>query len=371
VAKFVVICVQRYKKMEQSLIVNLQSSIENWAATLEERDGKVVILCDGDVDGLGAGVVLWNFLERSGIEASRLVSMHTPKGTNPFTPQVREMVRAHNPAALAVLDLGIQKFALVPPGVPALLVDHHRPADAPDGALAISGYGWDVVPTSSLLTYLVCSRNEAKIRDKAWVAAIGNLGDLGPDDPTMTAAIKEQKQKYIREATSLLNAAKRCSNPDLATPAAFRALRDAASARELVESETPDLTLLREFKAEVTRELNEAKRAAPRFSKTENIALLRFDSPARVHPLLAQSWRGRLPKYVVMAANGGYMPGKVAFSIRTNVADANLLDLLARHGEALENAGAEYGHGHDKATGGLLSDANFARLLQSMGFSDL
>lgn len=345
-------------------LAEAQRRFETFVADLPEQ-GRIAILCDGDVDGLGAGTVLWHYLERSGIDPARLVALHVPKGGNAFSPAVSQLVAGTKPAALFVLDLGIRDYAIVP-GIPTLLVDHHRPEGVPPDSLALTGYLWRPVPTSSLLTFLLCNR-DGRVQDRAWAATIGNLGDLGPEHPAMQAAIKEQKQKYIREATSLLNAAKRSSDPDRATPAAFRALRDAPSARAIVEEDNEDLRLLREYKAEVQAALNEAKRVAPRFSKTEPVVLLRFDSPARVHPLLAQSWRGRLPKYIVIAANGGYMPGRVSFSARTNL-EVNLLDFLARHGQQLEGVENEYGHGHDKATGGTLSAANFERLLASMGF---
>jgi hypothetical protein len=121
------------------------------------------------------------------------------------------------------------------------------------------------------------------------------------------------------------------------------------------------------LREQVRSELSEARRVGPKFSKTEPIAMIRYDSPARVQPLLAQSWRGRLPKYVVMAVNAGYMPGRTNSSLRTN-ADINLLDLLARHGAALGIDEPEYGLGHDKATGGSLPTPMFEKLLASMGF---
>jgi single-stranded-DNA-specific exonuclease len=355
---------QPYSPGDYPELVEARANFEEFIAGLPAT-GSLVILCDGDVDGLGAGVVLWHLLEQRGFNSERLKSLHPPKGSNAFTPAMRAAVQALQPVALFILDLGITGFDIAP-GVPVLLIDHHRPEGQPPGSIVITGYRWRPVPTSSLLTFLLCnSRNE--VNSKAWIAAIGNLGDLGPDHPLMQQAIKEQKQKYIREATSLLNSAKRSSDPDKAIPAAFRAMRDAPSARAIVESSSEDLEILRHFKLEVTAELNEAKRVAPKFSKTEKVALLRFDSPARVHPLLAQSWRGRLPKYIVMAANGGFLPGKVSFSLRTNL-EVNLLDFLARHGQHLEGVENEYGHGHDKATGGTLSAANFTLLLESMGF---
>ncbi len=359
--------------MEEKLIVSpagypelavAQASFERFV-NLIPADGKVVILCDGDVDGLGAGSILWTYLVRNGLPESRLLAMHTPKGANAFSAEVSRLVVQAAPAALFVLDLGILDYTIAP-GVPALLVDHHRPAGEPPGSTVLTGYQWRPVPTTSLLTYLLCNTNQA-VADRAWVAAIGNLGDLGPEHPELAQAAREQKQKYVREATSLLNSAKRSSDPDRAVPAAFAALRNALTARELVEADSEEVRLLRAFKTKVQAELAAAKRSAPSFSRTENVALLRFDSPARVHPLLAQSWRGRLPKYIVIAANNGYLPGKVNFSARTNL-DLNLLDFLARHGQQLEGVENEYGHGHDKASGGALSFANFDRLLNSMGF---
>ncbi len=342
-----------------------RTSFEKFIAQISDT-GPILILCDGDVDGLGAGVILWELLEKRGVKASRLKNIHAPKGSNAFIPAVRDRIMAQKPAALFILDLGITRFDIAP-GVKILLVDHHRLEGQPPDSRVITGYQWRPVPTSSLLTFLLCNGQDEVIGE-AWKAAIGNLGDLGPEHPLLQQAVKEQKQKYIREATSLLNTAKRCSDPDTAIPAAFRAFLEAPSAKAVVEDESEDLKLLRHFKQEVQAELNEAKRVAPKFSATEKVALLRFDSPARVHPLLAQSWRGRLPKYMVMAANGGFLPGKVSFSMRTNL-DVNLLDFLARHGEKLKGVENEFGHGHDKATGGTLSNENFDRLLESMGFA--
>ncbi len=347
-------------------LIEARASFETFIAQLPDC-GRIAILCDGDVDGLGAGVVLWHLLERRGFKPEQLKNLHTPKGSNAFTPVMGDTIMALHPVGLFVLDLGISKFDIAP-CVPVLLVDHHRPEGQPPGSTSITGYQWRPVPTSSLLTFLLCN-GHGEVHHHAWKAAIGNLGDLGPDHPAMQQAIKEQKQKYIREATSLLNAAKRSSDPDIAIPAAFRAMLEAPSARAIVEGESEDLALLRHFKLEVQAELNEAKRVAPKFSQTEKVALLWFDSPARVHPLLAQSWRGRLPKYIVMAANGGFLPDRVSFSLRTNL-EINLLDFLARHGQQLEGVENEYGHGHDKATGGTLSKVNFKRLLESMGFAE-
>lgn len=341
-----------------------QSQFESFVATLEPTK-PIVILCDGNVDGLGAATVLWQYLHRHGFDEQNLQVLQPGKGENAFSVATGEIVAKLQPAALFVQDLGIRDQEIVP-GVPTLFVDHHRPEGEPLNAVVLTGYRWRPVPTSSLLSYLLCN-GQGEVRDKAWVAAIGNLGDLGPEQAELQAATREQKQKWLREATTLLNVAKRSSQPQAGCAAAFRILNMANSARAIVESETADLKLLRELKIEVQTELNEAKRVAPKFSKTEKVALLHFNSPARVHPLLAQSWRGRLKDFVVIAANSGYLPGKVAFSMRTDVA-INLLDFLRRKAPGLEDEESEYGHGHDKATGGVITIASWERLVAALGF---
>ncbi len=342
-----------------------QAEFEAFVQAIDPKK-RVVILCDGDVDGLGAATVLYHFLQKGNFAQNQLVVTQPGKGENAFSATTGQKVAALEPIALFVLDLGIRDQEIVP-GVPTLFIDHHRPEGEPPNSVVLTGYKWQPVPTSSLLTFLICNKNGV-VSSKAWVAAIGNLGDLGPEQAEMQAAIKEQKQKWLREATSLLNAAKRSSSPDEGCAAAFRALNSATTARELVEGDSPDLTLLRELKSEVQTELEQARRAAPKFSKTEKVAIVRFDSPARIHPLIAQSWRGRLKDYVVLAANGGYLPGKVAFSARTNL-DVNLLDFLRDKSPGLEDEESEYAHGHDKATGGVISDHNWHRLTSALGFS--
>jgi len=323
---------------------------------------RTTILCDGDVDGLGAGVVLWHYLTRRGIDAENIGVFQPEKGENAFTPTTRGYVARSHPRALFVLDLGVSERQIVHE-VPTLFVDHHKPTGEPKDAVIVSGYTWDPVPTSSLLTYLLCSAH-GEMADKAWVAAMGNLGDLGPDYPELKEAAKAQKMKWLREATTILNAAKRSSRYPLGT--AFEVLRDAESAQQIAEGTSPGIALLKECRAEVKAALEEAKRLAPRFSKSAKVALFEFSDPNRIHPLLAQSWHGRLPKFIVIAANHGFLPGRVAFSARTS-SGANILEFLARHRTAVPQE-KEYGYGHDQAAGGVVSEEGWERLKAEMGF---
>jgi len=97
------------------------------------------------------------------------------------------------------------------------------------------------------------------------------------------------------------------------------------------------------------------------------VALVRVKSPCQVHPLVAQIWRTRLPKYVVLVGNEGYVSGYVAFSTRS-ASDASLLDLLSK--VEVDVAEGYFGYGHDQAIGGLLPVPSWNQVLQYLGFPD-
>jgi single-stranded-DNA-specific exonuclease len=84
-----------------------------------------------------------------------------------------------------------------------------------------------------------------------------------------------------------------------------------------------------------------------------------------VHPLIAQIWRTRLPKYIVIAANDAYIPGRVNFSARA-AEGTNVLSFL--RSIELSGGDGQYGHGHDQASGGSLPVGLWHELLEKLGF---
>ena len=246
--------------------------------------------------------------------------------------------------------------------MPTCFIDHHHPEGCPPGDTLISAYTWNPIPNTSLLVYdLLLPRVD--VSDLDWIAAIGALSDLGDKAPfeLVDQAKKKYTAKYLREATSLVNASRRASdyNPE----AAARALLSHDSPRALVESASADVEFLRTAREEVKGALEEARKAAPTFAG--QVALVRLNTPCQVHPLIAQSWRTRLPKYIVIVANEGYMPGRINFSARA-MADKNVLEFL--RGFDLGEGEGHFGHGHDQASGGSLPVARWNLLLEKMGF---
>lgn len=321
---------------------------------------RVVILHDFDADGVTAGVVLQLALTSRGFENVQRVI--PTRERDAWADANRALVKAANPEALFVLDLGSRDEPLVE-DIPCCFIDHHRPNGVPPGALLISAYTWDPIPNTSLMVYDLCA-SIANVEHLDWIAAIGVLSDLGEKAPfPLLASVKQRyAMSDLKEATALINAARRAS--DYRPEIAANALVMHATPRELVRSDSADVASLRAAREEVQRELAEAKKAAPKFSG--NVALVRVRSRCQVHPVIAQIWRTRLPKYIVIVANDGYLPGRVNFSMRSS-SGVNLLDFLG--GIDLGEGEGSYARGHDQATGGSLPVERWNLLLEKLGFS--
>ena len=294
------------------LEVEWEAAARLFAAFLDKVPpiARAVGLYDVDADGIAAGVVWQRMLERLGFQPQGVLP---DRDRNAWTPANRAKVEALCPEALWVLDLGSQCQSVVP-AVPTCFIDHHHPEGVPPGATLISAYTWDPVPNTSWMMWEI-GQSMAPLDDLDWIAVLGTLSDLGEKAPwdQIVLAKKRYGAKWLKEATVLVNAARRASlfQPETAA----RALLQHESPRSFVESTSPEVQALRTARLEVAAALQEAKKAAPLFAG--NTALLRVCTPCQVHPLIAQIWRSRLAaKYLVICANEGYLPGTVNFSAR-------------------------------------------------------
>lgn len=347
--------------MESERPLEFVAALEDFKGFLQNLQPMThtTVLCHSDADGVAAGSILYRTLQRLGF--SSLTLLVTGKGANAYTPQTKQRVAHAHPAALFVLDLGCLSEPVLP-DVPTCFIDHHRPLGVPPEGVLISSYTWQPIPNAALLVYWLCCEVTPS-EDMLWVAAIGTLSDLGDKAPfaIIPQAKQTYKAKWLREATSLVNAGRRSASGDAET--ALQAILAAQHPREIAEGASPEARRLAEYRREVTAALEEAKKAAPKFSGP--VALVRVNSPCQVHPLVAQIWRTRLPKYMVLVGNEGYIPGYVAFSMRT-ASEVNLLDLLS--GVEVDVAEGYLGYGHDQATGGLLPTSSWNQLLAHLGF---
>jgi single-stranded-DNA-specific exonuclease len=273
-----------------------------------------------DADGLAAGAIALRARGEAAAAAVLLGRGQTPFGPKPPLPA----------GSVAVLDWGIRPLER-----PGVLVDHHAPEAQPaEGQVVVSGYAErPETSTAPLVRRLLPD-------EPAWLAAVGAFGDLG-DAAFSLPECAGVRPGPIRRLVPLVNAPRRLGDGPV---------RDALAL--LVESEAPEaafddsrITLLDEARHAWRCELERVGRTAPRVA--DDVALIRFSSPAQVHPLVATQWQRRLAPRVVIAANDGYLPGRVNFSLRGGSGD---LRRMLR--DALPEATGEFAHGHDCATGG-------------------
>ncbi len=323
-----------------------------------EPGAPVVVASHNDADGLSAATILARALEG----ASRPVRTRIlGRGENPWSDAFRAELAADRPGGLIVSDLGTRQGAILP-GLPTIVIDHHVPTGTPGGATLISGHALDPIPTTSLLAYWAAGAI-GPTDDLLWLAAIGLIGDMadGAGFPEMGEARGRYGITALRAAVSLLNAPRRSASGDPGPALAL--LMTANGPKEITRGDRPEAEALRAAKAEVSAALAAGKRVGPKVQ--DGVALVRFDTPCQIHPLLAQTWRGRLKNEVVLAANAGYRPGWVHFAARS-ARDVDLIDFLARH--APPGADENYGSGHAAASGGALRPADWNIFVRGLGF---
>ena len=165
----------------------------------------------------------------------------------------------------------------------------------------------------------------------------------------------------LRDATALVNAPRRSASAD-ATPALDLLLK-CSGPKEVLSGAHPETALLLAARAEVQATLAEARRVAPRVNG--DVAIIPIDTPCQVHPLVAQTWSGRLRDRIVLAANTGFREGWVHFAARSAAA-RDLPAFLADH--APPGADARYGSGHRRASGGALRAADWNAFVRGLGF---
>ncbi len=344
-------------------------------------DRHTVVLCHFDADGLAAGALFGRGLPLVG--AGRVTVVPSGRDESAFTGAARERLRALQPDALVVTDLGVDAAGTLegdvgPLGgpVPVLYVDHHRPSGLPAGGLVVSGYDWDPVPCSAWLAYDLLEAvvdDVDEMRELDWIAAIGVISDLGDRAPWLPLADAKRRHtaRWLKEATVLVNAARRGAT--FQPGVALDLLMTQDGPRDVAEA--PEAAPLHAARQEVAAAMAEARKKAPAFSVRDaaadapaelRFALVTVHSPCQVHPLIAQQWRTRLPGYAVICANTGYLPGMVAFSTRTARTDVSLPRLY----QSIDTPGwnGRWGQGHDQASGGHLPPDVFAGVLDALGF---
>ena len=309
---------------------------------LMDRARAMLTSCDfvcphTDADGLAAGAIALRLRGQGAADAVLL-----GRGTSPWRPNAL-------PAGVpAILDQGIRAF-----DGPALFVDHHAPEAEPrEDQLYVGGHGEPAGVSTSVLMRRLCPNAPPWL---AAVGACGDYGDAGLKRPECLPVVKS----HVKLLVPLVNAPRR--GPDAESVRTALAI--------LMENDSPKACLndarigeLHAAKAAYRGAFEAAVKTASQV--TDEVAVIRFSSPYQIHPLIAQTWLGRLAPKVILAANDDYLPGMVNFAVRGGPEGMDLRGWLK---EKLPDASGEFAHGHDKATGGSLTHEDFGRLMAALG----
>jgi single-stranded-DNA-specific exonuclease len=296
--------------------------------------GAAAVVPHTDADGLAAGAIA---LRERGEPAAAAVLLG--RGETPWTHS-----RLPHPPAL--LDWGVRALE-----GPALIVDHHAPEAEPGpGQVVLSGFGAQPETTTAALMRRLCPEQPA------WLAAVGAVGDLG-DRAFKLPECAGAPKTAVRRLVPLVNAPRRGPGLD-GVRTALALLVDHADPKAALAD--PRIAELEEARDAWRAAWETVRRTAPRVGAS--VALVRFSSPFQLHPLAAQMWSRRLAPRPVIAANDGYLPDRVNFSVRGG--DGDLRALLH---STLPGVGGEFAHGHPAATGGSLAPADFERLVTALG----
>jgi single-stranded-DNA-specific exonuclease len=331
---------------------------EDFPQAASQLGDRPLLVFHNDADGLSAGAILHLVMLKRGYgSAIRIIG----KGENAYSDDFISEVEARKPTGVIIADLGVSNRVKLP-DLPMIIIDHHAPTGVPEDATVISGFNDDPVPTTSLLAYR-CAQAMGDDEGLLWLAALGIIGDMAEDYGfvEMADARKAYGVTALRKAASLINAPRRTGSAD-ARPA-FDLLMRANGPKQILSGEFTETQQLLDAKAEVKQALDDARKVGPKFAGP--VALVQFSSPAQVHPLIAQQWRGRLKNAIVIAANTGYRDGFVHFAVRSSN-DTDILAFLAQHRPP--GADEQYGNGHRAASGGALRWDDWVFFLNTLGF---
>lgn len=339
---------------------SISDSVVELKRFLDTLGDNPVIISHVDADGLCSAAILKRFLSRRGIEARQV---YPDRGESAFTPGTETVIQGLKPTSLFVLDLGVmdKEIAL---GVPTAFIDHHRPFGRPAGAVILSSYGPEPAPPTAFLAYSLLSR-VADIKDIEWLSAVGATGDLGRAFVFAhgDASVRQLKRSDVTEAEILINSAKRASAYDIDT--AIGLIDQAGRVSDLLDHQQQAVRMLESYRAEVNREVKRCRHEKPQFSW--KVAVVPFKSNCDIQGLIVEPWRRQLEKYLVIAANFGYLEGKVAYVIRTEL-ETSVIDFM----ESIRPVGfdSHVVFGHDRAGGAVLDTDLWYRLADRMGFKD-
>ncbi|TXC02346.1 hypothetical protein FocTR4_00015331 [Fusarium oxysporum f. sp. cubense] len=309
---------------------------------------RTLIVPDKDADGLAAGAIIRKTLILLGLDPKLISGYTMNKNSSLNYRDSRTNMEAYKPSYIIVLDQGSWKSEpVIDSPHRALVIDHHiaENDDHPEGAILVTANKCPPIATSSLLTYLICRDLQEGVEEACGCSAM------------------------------FINAPRRTAAYDV--PRAWKTLIEASSPRDLVKNR-----FLKEARAQVIFEMKRAGRVVPKFSADKKIAVIRINSKAQIHAVIATRQARELfsrELQVVMVANEGYARGVVNYSCRVPTCargrdpPVNIPEILVQAADRAddktlrERLGPRFAVGHKNASGGMIPQAEFEEFLEVIG----
>ena len=331
-------------------------AFESFARHAEGRH--LAIACRGDAAGMAAAQMArrWLAARREGTS----VVLTPEKGRLLSGSHLAERARQVGAGALLSLDLGASDEAVLP-GPATLQIDVHRhPAN--QKATVIEAVAPQAAEPAGVVLYRLLGEL-GEVGHLAWLATMAaEAGHPKVDRPTLPVGAKGFSKTALREVEVLLNSAGRSGDP--ATAKALALLERNDGPAELLADDSAELSRLRHCRAEVMQALAQWSRQRPHFMW--RVALVPVASSCRIEEILAAMWARQLLRYMVVAANSGYVPGKVHVIARTASADRDLLRLLDK--TAPEGLEQPFALGRRDYVEAILPRKAWEQMLQKMRF---
>lgn len=309
----------------------------------------MAVLYHGDADGIASAALARHATERLG---AGVVGLTPARGESVYDAPLARALVAASPRLAVILDTGARPGATWP--VPTVVVDHPPTERAP----RVEAFVHDPAAVATATMTLALLEPLADLSDRAWLAAVGALGDRGERaraEPVVAEATRRFGSAALREVVALVNAAGRASAP--ANEIAFEALSAAESPRALLDPDHGPAAVLRAKRREVADAVARCRRVPPRV--IGRWAVIELHERCRVHGVVASAWARRLAPRIVLVANRGFVPGRVHLSVRSH----EEIDLRAALRPLLPEGGADYAAGHARATGAILDVGTYEGLL--------
>ncbi|HZD59973.1 MAG TPA: hypothetical protein VE439_05915 [Anaerolineae bacterium] len=213
--------------------------------------GRIGVLYHTDADGIAGAVIIRKLLERLG--SKDIVTIPLGRGINPHSPETREQLVSLGLLRLIVVDSGSRAGEILP-GIPTLVIDHHRPSGRPRVEVFFNTYREEPARPASLAVYDICN-SIIDVEDLDWVAAIGTVGDLGPRAPfsIVERSFAKYGKRNVANSVVLINAGRR--HRDYSVQLAFDVLLSATEPVDIVEHRVAGAEELERMRREVQDEL--------------------------------------------------------------------------------------------------------------------